>query len=98
MRWLQPRKLSSPARWAAGCHDCGVETSFSGEASNVQAWVWYNEHFRQEEPRNDLAYLTLAKSGHDGGPVAELGHREHERQCDVGALAPRRARPGRWST
>ena len=56
---MQPRKRSSPARWAVGCHECGAETSFTGEASNVQAWLWYNEHFCHEEPRDDLAYLTL---------------------------------------
>jgi hypothetical protein len=58
-RWLQPRKRSSPARWAVGCHDCGTETSFTGEASNVQAWLWYDEHFCPEEPPEDLAYLAL---------------------------------------
>lgn len=58
-RWLEPRKQSSPARWAAGCHDCGAEISFTGETSSVQAWVWHNEHFCPEEPRGDLAYLTL---------------------------------------
>ena len=58
-RWLQPRKRSSPARWAVGCHDCGAETSFTGEASNAQAWAWYDEHFCPEQPRDNLAYLTL---------------------------------------
>ena len=58
-RWLQPRKRSSPARWAVGCHECGDETSFTGDASDVQAWVWYDEHFCHEQARDDLAYLTL---------------------------------------
>ena len=58
-RWVEPRKRSSPARWAAGCHDCGDEISFTGETSIVHAWVWHNEHFCPEEPRDDLAYLTL---------------------------------------
>ena len=58
-RWMQPRKRSCPARWAVGCHECEAETSFHGEASNVQAWVWYNEHFCPEGPRYDLAYLTF---------------------------------------
>lgn len=55
---LMPKRWS-PARWAVGCHDCGTETSFTGEASNVQAWLWYDEHFCPEEPREDLAYLAL---------------------------------------
>ena len=59
-RWMQPRKRSCPARWAVGCVECGAETSFTGEASNVQAWVWYDEHFCPEELRDDLAYLTFA--------------------------------------
>ena len=58
-RWLEPRTRSSPARWAVGCHECGAEISFTGETSIVQASVWYNEHFCPEEPRDDLAYLTL---------------------------------------
>jgi hypothetical protein len=58
-RWLQPRKRSSPARWAVGCHDCGTETSFTGKASNVQAWLWYEAHFCLEEPCEDLAFVAL---------------------------------------
>ncbi|MEP7036193.1 MAG: hypothetical protein ABI662_10665 [Dermatophilaceae bacterium] len=53
------KKTVLPARWAVGCYDCGAETSFTGEASNVQAWIWHNEHVCHEEPHDDLAYLTL---------------------------------------
>jgi hypothetical protein len=58
-RWVKPLRLSAPARWASGCHDCGAETSFTGQASNAQAYGWYDEHFCPEEPQDDLAYLTL---------------------------------------
>jgi hypothetical protein len=60
-RWLQPRKRSSPARWAAGCHECGDETSFTGETSHLHAWGWYSDHLCPEEPPDDLAYLTLPR-------------------------------------
>jgi hypothetical protein len=58
-RWLQPRRRSSPARWAVGSHDCGTETSSTGEASNVQAWVSYDDHFCLEDPCDDLVCVTL---------------------------------------
>lgn len=60
-RWLRPRKRSSPASWAVGCHDCGAETTFTDEASNVQAWVWYHGHFCPEALPERLAYLTLPR-------------------------------------
>ena len=60
-RWVKPRRLSAPARWASGCHDCGAETSFTGQTSNEQAWGWYDEHFCPEDHRADLAYLTLPR-------------------------------------
>ncbi len=62
-RWVKPLRLSAPARWASGCHDCGAETSFTGQASNAQAYGWYDEHFCPEEPQDDLAYLTLPSLG-----------------------------------
>jgi hypothetical protein len=31
----------SPPSLAVGCHDCGAETAFTGETSNVKGWVWY---------------------------------------------------------
>lgn len=60
-RWLRLTERSSPARWAVGCHDCGAETSFTGEASSVQARVWYHAHFCPEAPPERLAYLTLPR-------------------------------------
>ena len=60
-RWLRQRTRYPPGRWAAGCVACGVETSFTGEASNVQAWVWYHEHVCLESRPDLLPYLTLPR-------------------------------------
>ena len=59
-RWLEPRDSGSAiARWAVGCHECHARASFTGGDSEGQARVWYRDHFCPEEPRDDLAYLTL---------------------------------------
>jgi hypothetical protein len=60
-RWLKPREPFSPTRWAAGCHECGAETSFTGETSHLEAWGWYSDHFCPEEPPDDPPYLTLPR-------------------------------------
>jgi hypothetical protein len=59
-RWLEQRDSGSAiARWAVGCQECNARASFTGGESEGQARVWYRDHFCPEEPRDDLAYLTL---------------------------------------
>ena len=61
-RWLEPRDAGSAiARWAVGCRDCHARASFAGEDSEGKARVWYRDHFCPEEPKDDLAYLTLPR-------------------------------------
>jgi len=60
-RWLEQRGWSSRARWAVGCHDCKTQTSFNGKQSEGQALAWYQDHYCAEEPKDDVAYLTLPR-------------------------------------
>ena len=61
-RWLEPRDAGSViARWAVGCQDCKARASFAGGDSEGKARVWYGDHFCPEEPKDDLAYLTLPR-------------------------------------